>query len=340
MKTLNSLSIELRKNPKKWLVTGVAGFIGSNILEFLLDSDQEVIGLDNFSTGSPENLADVKSKVGKDKWNKFHFIEGDLRDKDLCIKACSGVDYILHQGALGSVPRSIKDPITSNDVNVNGTLNIFWAAKESNVRRVIYASSSSVYGDDPELPKREEKVGNPLSPYAVTKKVNEIYARVFSLQYDLEIVGIRYFNVFGPRQNPNGPYAAVIPKWISAMINGEEVVIHGDGSTSRDFTFVDNVVALNILSAISNIKIEKGLVINGALGDTTSLNELFEMLRSGLEKRFKHLNKFQPKYSEFRAGDIKHSQANMDRASLIFNYSPLIKVSEGIEKTLNWYVNL
>lgn len=337
MKNLNEIKEGLLLKPNTWLITGCAGFIGSNLLEFLLSSNQKVVGLDNFSTGFQSNLDQVKAIVGADLWKNFNFIEGDLRDLETCQKACANVDYVLHQGALGSVPRSINDPLTSNNVNINGTLNLFVSARDNKVKRVIFASSSSVYGDDATLPKVEHHVGNPLSPYAVTKKVNELYARVFTEQYGLEILGIRYFNVFGPRQNPEGAYAAVIPKWVKALIKNEDIVIFGDGKTSRDFTYVDNVVALNILAATASKKIEAGTIINGALGDSTSLNDLFDMLRSNLATTYPHLQDTKPAYKDFRAGDIAHSMANMSKAKEILNYDPIVKIDDGIKKALNWY---
>lgn len=335
--TLDKIKADLKSSPKTWLITGCAGFIGSNLLEFLLSANQKVVGLDNFSTGYQKNLDQVAAIVGPVLWENFTFVEGDLRDLETCRKVCEGVDYVLHQGALGSVPRSIKDPITSNNVNVGGTLNIYVAARDAKVKRVIFASSSSVYGDDKNLPKVEENVGNPLSPYAITKKIKELYARVFTEQYGIEILGIRYFNVFGPRQDPTGAYAAVIPKWVSALIKNEEVTIFGDGKTSRDFTYIDNVVALNILSATIDKKIPAGMVLNGALGDTTSLNDLIELLRKNLVKNHKHLEKFKPKYADFRPGDIQHSMANMGKTKEFLNYTPLVKIGEGIEKAIVWY---
>lgn len=338
MKKIEQIKETLMARQYKWLITGVAGFIGSNILEFLLKNNQIVIGIDDLSTGSMANLNHVKELVGVDNWKNFTFVKGDIRDLKVCMAAAKNVDYVLHQGALGSVPRSIKDPMLSNEVNVSGSINIFWASKEAKVKRIVYASSSSVYGDDEGLPKIESRVGSPLSPYAITKKVNELYAKVFSEQYGIEIVGIRYFNVFGPRQSPDGPYAAVIPKWVNAMLQGHSISIYGDGETSRDFTYVENVVILNTLVALSSTRIEPGTIINGALGDTTSLNNLFNYLRDGLVKIGAKKEIPNPKYEDFRAGDIRHSMANMDKAREIFNYEPLIKVEEGIEKTLKWYV--
>lgn len=339
MNTLIEIKEKLKINQRTWLITGCAGFIGSNLLEFLLSANQKVVGLDNFATGFQKNLDQVQEIVGPTLWKNFSFTQGDLRDVETCQKVCRGVDYVLHQGALGSVPRSIKDPKTSNDVNIGGTLNIFLAARDEKVKRVVFASSSSVYGDDKNLPKIESQVGSPLSPYAVTKKVKELYAKVCSEQYAVEILGIRYFNVFGPRQNPEGAYAAVIPKWVTALIKNEEVIIYGDGKTSRDFTYIDNVIALNILAATVEKKIEPGTIINGALGDTTSLNDLLEMIRQNLVGTYPHLINFKAQYSDFRAGDIMHSMANMEKAKELLNYVPLVKINEGIEKSLKWYTN-
>lgn len=335
---LDNIRAELSKKQHSWLVTGCAGFIGSHLTEFLLSAGQKVVGLDNFATGFEENLTEIKATLNKEQIENFTFIKGDIRDIDTCLQACKGIDFVLHQAALGSVPRSIKDPLQSNEVNVSGALNIFYAAKESNVKRVLYASSSSVYGDNLDDSKVEEQVGTPLSPYAVTKKVNEIYAQVFSSTYNIEIIGIRYFNVFGPRQNPNGAYAAVIPKWTLAMLKGEPVTIFGDGKTSRDFTFVENVVALNIAAATSLKKVQPGTVINGALGNTTSLIQLYELLRKSLESKKDIKIAATPFFADFRPGDIRHSNANMTKAHQIFSYTPLISISEGMDKTVEWYV--
>lgn len=338
---LNEVRVELSKSQRTWLVTGCAGFIGSHLTEFLLSANQKVVGLDNFSTGFEENLTQIKKALPETQSKNFTFIKGDIRDLENCMKACQGVDFVLHQAALGSVPRSIKDPLQSNDVNVSGALNIFYAAKENNVKRVLYASSSSVYGDDQSASKVEDTVGTPLSPYAVTKKVNEIYAQVFSATYNIEIVGIRYFNVFGPRQNPNGPYAAVIPKWILAFLNKEPVTIYGDGKTSRDFTFVENVVALNAMVATSKNKVAPGTVINGALGNTTSLIELYDLLREKILQKDNSLTIPEKAiFADFRSGDIRHSNANMAKAHELFSYTPLISINEGVERTVDWYMQL
>jgi len=337
MNELKFVSDKLEGKQYKWLVTGCAGFIGSNIIKFLLENNQLVVGLDNFATGFQHNLDEIKGLVTADKWNNFKFIEGDIRDLDTCLEASKEADYVLHQGALGSVPRSIKDPITSNNVNLNGTLNMFVAARDNGIKRVVFASSSSVYGDDTNSPKLEEKVGNPLSPYAITKKGKELYAKVFSEQYGLEIIGLRYFNVFGPRQNPNGPYAAVIPKWVEAMIKNKPVAIFGDGETSRDFTYIDNVIALNVLSAISENSIPAGTILNGALGDTTSLNDLFEKIRVRLAQDYPHLKDFKVSHQDFRPGDIRHSLADISKAKNLVGYKPLVDINKGLDKALKWY---
>lgn len=328
---------KLLNNPKKWLVTGCAGFIGSNLTEFLLSKKQMVIGLDNFSTGKKENIEDIKNQVGEELAKNFTFVEGDIRDIECCKKVMEGVDYVLHQAALGSVPRSIEDPKNSHDSNVNGFLNMLIASKEVGVKRVVYASSSSVYGDHPQLPKVEAQIGTQLSPYAVTKYINELYADVFYKCYGLETVGLRYFNVFGKRQDPDSIYAAVMPKWIKAMMSNEEVFINGDGKTSRDFCFIDNVVQMNFLAAISENKSSINQIYNVACHDQTDLNTLFELLRSGLEKHFLHLAQFKPTYRDFRAGDVRHSFANIEKANELIGYKPTHMLKDGIEKSLNWY---
>src|SRR5213079_2240458 len=287
---------------KLWLVTGVAGFIGSNLLEALLRSDQRVRGLDNLSTGSSRNLQDVREKVGAERWQNFRMIEADICDWRACVDACTQVDYVLHQAALGSVPRSISNPIATNQSNVNGFVKMFCAAKEAGVKRFVFASSSSVYGDSPILPKVEEQIGNGLSPYAVSKRVNELYAEVFSRCYGIECIGLRYFNVFGPRQDPNGAYAAVIPKWIAAMIRNDTVYINGDGESSRDFCYVDNAVQANLLAAtVQNVE-AVNKVYNVAVGERRTLNELFELLRERLLPEFPHLAAAEPRYRDFRDG--------------------------------------
>ncbi|CAK1934509.1 UDP-N-acetylglucosamine 4-epimerase [Vibrio crassostreae] len=326
---------ELLESPKTWLVTGAAGFIGSNLLEALLKLNQKVVGLDNFATGHQRNLDEVKGLVSEQQWEKFIFIEGDIRDFDTCQKAVSEVDFVLHQAALGSVPRSIADPITTNAANVTGFLNILTAAKEEKVKSFTYAASSSTYGDHPALPKLEENIGNPLSPYAVTKYVNELYANVYSRTYGFKSIGLRYFNVFGPRQDPKGAYAAVIPKWTASMIQGEEVFINGDGETSRDFCFIDNTVQMNILAATAQDG-AKDEVYNVALGDRTTLNELYASIQQSLNKLGSSFDTV-PIYREFRTGDVRHSQANINKAMKNLGYEPEYRIQEGIDKAMPWY---
>lgn len=324
-------------SPKKWLVTGVAGFIGSNLLEVLLKLNQTVIGLDNFSTGSQFNLDEVKTTVDDHQWARFQFIQGDIRDFPTCESALKDVDYVLHQAALGSVPRSIADPITSNASNVTGFLNLLHAAKEEAVKSFTYAASSSTYGDHPALPKVEENIGEPLSPYAVTKYVNELYAGAYAKVYGFKSIGLRYFNVFGPRQDPNGPYAAVIPKWILAMIKGDDVVINGDGETSRDFCFIQNTVQMNILAATAPDD-AKNEIYNVALGDRTSLNELFSMIKSNLKSRGMCADS-DLKFSHFREGDVRHSEADISKAQNRLGYAPIFRLKQGIKIALDWYCN-
>ncbi|EOD79079.1 UDP-glucose 4-epimerase [Grimontia indica] len=327
---------ELKSEPKVWLITGVAGFIGSNLLETLLTLNQKVIGLDNFATGHQKNLDEVKCLVSDSQWSLFTFYEGDIRNYDDCQRATKDVDYVLHQAALGSVPRSINDPITTNAANITGFLNMLNAAKEQNVKSFTYAASSSTYGDHPALPKVEENIGNPLSPYAVTKYVNELYAAVFAKTYGFKSIGLRYFNVFGPRQDPNGAYAAVIPKWTYAMLNGLDVFVNGDGETSRDFCFIENTVQMNILAATADDE-AKDAVYNVALGDRTTLNELYGTIRSSLTA--KNINvKGELIYRDFRDGDVRHSQADITKAKECLGYFPGKKVSEGIEKSTIWYI--
>lgn len=326
---------ELRQNPRTWLVTGCAGFIGSNILETLLKLEQHVVGLDNFSTGYQRNLDEVRQSVTPEQWQRFKFIEGDIRDFATCEKAVTGVDFVLHQAALGSVPRSIKDPITTNAVNITGFLNILTAARDAQVASFVYAASSSTYGDHPGLPKVEDKIGKPLSPYAVTKYVNEVYAEVFARTYGFGSVGLRYFNVFGKRQDPEGAYAAVIPKWIASMIRDEDVLVNGDGETSRDFCFVENAVQANILAAMSHPEGESQ-IFNVAFNARTSLNELYRHLTATLDKHGVQYQK-QPQYRDFRAGDVRHSQADISKAKSILGYEPLYNIAQGLEVAMPWY---
>ena len=327
---------ELGANPKKWLVTGVAGFIGSNLLETLLKLDQEVIGLDNFATGYQRNLDEVAGEVTAEQWGRFTFHEGDIRNLADCQQAVGGVDYVLHQAALGSVPRSIEDPATTNDVNISGFLNMLIAARDEGVESFTYAASSSTYGDHPALPKVEENIGNPLSPYAVTKYVNELYAEVFAMAYDFKSIGLRYFNVFGKRQDPDGAYAAVIPKWTAAMIQGDEVFINGDGETSRDFCYIDNTVQMNILAATAPDSARRS-VYNVAVGERTTLNELFDAIRSALRDNDIPVHA-QKTYRDFRVGDVRHSQADISKAQAALMYSADIDVSRGIQLAMPWYI--
>ena len=325
----------LLEKSNTWLITGCAGFIGSNLLETLLKANQQVVGLDNFATGYQRNLDEVQQLVSPQQWANFTFIKGDIRSSADCQQACSGVDYVLHQAALGSVPRSIADPITSNDTNISGFLNMLVAARDAGVKRFVYAASSSTYGDHPALPKVEDAIGKPLSPYAVTKYVNELYADVFSRSYGFHSIGLRYFNVFGPRQDPNGAYAAVIPKWTAAMIADQNVMINGDGETSRDFCFVDNAVQANIRAALADI--EHSEVFNVALGDRTTLNELFAAIAKSLADNGIHYQKT-AQYGDFRAGDVRHSQADISKAQHMLGYTPQYRIREGLSLAMPWYV--
>lgn len=326
---------QIAAEPKRWLVTGCAGFIGSNLLETLLRHGQQVVGLDNFATGHQYNLDEVQKTVGPEKWDKFTFIKGDIRDPAACEQAVQNVDYVLHQAALGSVPRSLNDPVTTNDVNITGFLNMIVASRDAGIKSFVYAASSSTYGDHEALPKVEEHIGRPLSPYAVTKFVDELYADVFARAYGFGSIGLRYFNVFGKRQDPNGAYAAVIPKWVSAMIHGEEVFVNGDGLTSRDFCFVENAVQANILAALAQ---PEGVnqVYNVAFNARTTLNELFRHLADALGKNGIVYDK-QPVYRDFRAGDVRHSQADIGKAQRLLGYKPLFDIVQGIEVAMPWY---
>lgn len=332
-----NLTAYLPLAPKTWLITGVAGFIGSNLLEALLRLDQRVVGLDNFATGHQRNLDDVRSLLTSSQWANFSFIEGDIRSLETCRAACVGVDYVLHQAALGSVPRSIADPLATNSTNIEGFLNMLVGAREAGVKSFTYAASSSTYGDHPGLPKVEDTIGKPLSPYAVTKYVNELYAEVFARTYGFKTIGLRYFNVFGKRQDPNGAYAAVIPKWIAAMIQGEKVAINGDGETSRDFCYIANVVQANLLAATAQ-EGAKNEVYNVAVGDRTSLNELFETLRTSLAKNQLYYDP-RPHYRDFRAGDVRHSQADISKARKLLGYQPKFDLHSGISQAMPWYIS-
>lgn len=332
----DALRQRLRQRQHTWLVTGCAGFIGSNLLETLLAHDQNVVGLDNFSTGHPSNLREVKSTLEATQWARFRFIEGDIRDTAACAHAMRGIDHVLHQAALGSVPRSIDDPITTNAVNVGGFVNMLVAARDAGVSSFTYAASSSTYGDHPGLPKVEDRIGRPLSPYAVTKYVNELYADVFARCYGMRATGLRYFNVFGKRQDPNGAYAAVIPKWAAAMIRDEEVAINGDGMTSRDFCHVDNAVQANLLAALAP-EAARGQVYNVAVGDTTTLLELYEGLRSALAEQGLQYKRA-PVHRPPRAGDVQHSLADIRRAAQALGYAPRYRIHEGLSISMQWYL--
>lgn len=340
MKIMNKyeeIKEELLSDPKTWLITGVAGFIGSNLLETLLKLNQKVVGLDNFSTGHQRNLDEVKFLVDGSQWENFNFIQGDIRDSAVCTGAVKDVDYILHQAALGSVPRSIADPLTTNSANITGFLNMLQAAKEESVASFTYAASSSTYGDHPALPKIEENIGNPLSPYAVTKYVNELYAGVYARTYGFKTIGLRYFNVFGQRQDPSGAYAAVIPKWTASLIKGEEVFINGDGETSRDFNFIENTVQMNILAAVAPDD-AKDQVYNVAVGDRTTLNDLYSAIKQSLQDNGVKVTG-EPVYRDFRAGDVRHSQADISKAATNLGYAPEYRMLEGIAKGMPWYKN-
>lgn len=327
----------LLQQPKTWLITGVAGFIGSNLLEKLLLLNQNVIGLDNFSTGFQHNLDEVQATVSAQQWQNFKFIEGDICNLEDCKLACTNVDYVLHQAALGSVPRSVENPIATNASNIDGFLNMLVAAKEANIKNMVYAASSSTYGDHTALPKQEDIIGNPLSPYAVTKYVNELYANVFYRCYGLNTIGLRYFNIFGKRQTPDGAYAAVIPKWTAAMIKHDTVYINGDGTTSRDFNFIENAVQANLLAATTQNSNALNQIYNVAVGGRTDLNTLFEMLKTNLTH---HCIDYSQSaiYREFRVGDVKHSQADISKIEQLLGYIPEFTIAQGIEKAMPWYV--
>jgi UDP-N-acetylglucosamine 4-epimerase len=336
MTPFEQLTSLMPAQPKCWLVTGAAGFIGSNLVETLLKLDQHVRGLDNFATGHQHNLDEVQSQVSAEQWARFKFTDGDIRSPEHCADACNGVNFVLHQAALGSVPRSLEDPVATNASNIVGFLNMLVAARDAKVESFTYAASSSTYGDHPALPKKEENIGNPLSPYAVTKLVNELYADVFARSYGFECIGLRYFNVFGKRQDPEGAYAAVIPKWVAAMIKGDNIYINGDGETSRDFCFVDNAVQANIKAALAPAE-GKNSVYNVAVGDRTSLNELFQLLQETLANNDVSYS-LEPVYQNFRAGDVKHSLADISRASEQLGYLPSHSVQNGLEEAIKWYI--
>ena len=345
MTKYEQLQEHLKSNQNTWLVTGVAGFIGSNLLEKLLILNQKVVGLDNFDTGYQHNIdqaiEDASIASGKDiKQLKqdFTFIEGDIRKLEDCQKACSGVDYVLHQAALGSVPRSIEDPINTNKANIDGFLNMLVSSRDAKVKRFVYAASSSTYGDHPGLPKVEGEIGAPLSPYAVTKVVNELYASVFAKTYGFKTIGLRYFNIFGKRQDPEGAYAAVIPKWVSDILSGKDVFINGDGKTSRDFCYIDNTVQMNLLSAVAEDDNSIDQVYNVAVNDQTDLNQLYQMIEEKLIDRVDGLTTKDQIYRDFRAGDVRHSLADISKAKSLLGYNPDYKINEGLNESMDWYI--
>jgi len=330
---------ELKNNPKTWLVTGVAGFIGSNLVEELLKLNQKVISLDNFATGHRYNLEHIKKAISKEQWENFLFVEGDITNYDTCKTIAKDVDIILHQAALGSVPRSINDPVTSHNANATGFLQLLTAAKDNGVKRFVYASSSSVYGDSKELPKVENRTGKLLSPYAGTKMVDELYAGIFHKTYKMQTIGLRYFNVFGKRQDPNGAYAAVMPKWIGQMLNDEDVYINGDGETSRDFTYIDNVVQMNILAGTTTNEKAFGQAFNTAAGGRETLNNLYEAIVSGLKAQLPNFEIKKPIYRDFRLGDIRHSNANINLAKELLSYEPTHTLDKGLKESIAWYID-
>ena len=338
MSAYETLKTDLISNQHTWLITGVAGFIGSNLLEVLLQLNQKVVGLDNFSTGHQRNLDEVESLVTSTQWQNFTLMKEDICNLHACQTACTDVDYVLHQAALGSVPRSVNDPISTNASNVTGFLNMLVAARNSKVKRFVYAASSSTYGDHPGLPKVEDQIGKPLSPYAVTKYLNELYADVFGKIYGLPCIGLRYFNVFGPRQDSEGAYAAVIPKWISRMIKGKQVYINGDGETSRDFCYIANAVQANLLAASTNNPEAVNQVYNISVGSRTTLNELYVQLKQNLIDSYPHLKDVRAVYREFREGDVRHSLASIDKARNMLGYKPALEMGQGVVLAMPWYL--
>jgi UDP-N-acetylglucosamine 4-epimerase len=335
----NKIKKELLQNQKTWLITGVAGFIGSNLAEALLKLNQKVISIDNFATGHRYNLEHVKNSVSSKEWENFTFVEGDITDLETCQKITKNVDIVLHQAALGSVPRSIATPIISNHANVTGFLNMITTAKDNGIKRFVFASSSSIYGDSQELPKVEERTGNLLSPYAVTKATNELYMGVFQKCYGMETIGLRYFNVFGKRQDPNGAYAAVIPKWIGQILSEENLFINGDGETSRDFTYIENVIQANILAGTTDNKKAFGEAFNTAIGGKETLNNLHKAIVQGLQKNLPELDIKEAIYREFREGDIRHSNANIDKIKELLGYEPTHSLERGLSESISWYIN-
>ncbi|WP_459939590.1 NAD-dependent epimerase/dehydratase family protein [Desulfonatronum parangueonense] len=338
MSSYDRILNELRHAPKTWLVTGAAGFIGSNLVETLLRLDQQVVGMDNFSTGYQKNLDEVRNLVSPKQWKKFQLMEADIRNHGACRHAVANVDYVLHQAALGSVPRSLEDPIEANENNITGFLNMITAARDAKVDRFVYAASSSTYGDHPGLPKHEDVIGKPLSPYAVTKYVNELYAEVYSGCYGFQSIGLRYFNIFGPRQDPDGAYAAVIPKWFAVLLQSQEPFINGDGETSRDFCFVDNAVQANILAACTRNEGAANQVYNVAFGQRTTLNELFGFIRDLVAAHNPAAAEIKPRYRDFRAGDVRHSLADISKAARLLGYDPKYSVHDGLNRAAQWYV--
>jgi UDP-N-acetylglucosamine/UDP-N-acetylgalactosamine 4-epimerase len=338
MTRYQQIKAELQRDPRRWVITGAAGFIGSNLLEQLLQLDQVVTGLDNFATGSRGNLEQVKALVSSEQWSRFKFIEGDIRDSAACHLACENAELVLHQAALGSVPMSLAEPLRCHETNVTGFLNILLSAKHAGVQRLVYASSCAVYGDDPGSQKKEEQTGNPLSPYAASKRMNELYAQAFAASFSLDLIGLRYFNVFGPRQDPAGTYAAVIPKWISSLLRHSAIQIYGDGETSRDFVYVSNIVQANLMAALAPKSTAKNQVYNIGLGKKTSLNELFTSLTRLVNHHDRSIPADQkPIYQDFRPGDIRHSLADISKARQELGYEPERGMEEGLELMLNWY---
>ncbi len=349
MTAYKQLEMRLADEPHTWLITGVAGFIGSSLLETLLKLNQRVVGLDNFATGHQANLDEVEAIAGSSRWKNFSFMRGDIRNLDDCQRAMtfkeSGVtsrthkvEYVLHQAALGSVPRSVENPVATNDTNIDGFLNMLVASRDAKVKQFVYAASSSTYGDHPGLPKVEDRIGRPLSPYAVTKYVNELYADVFARTYGLNAIGLRYFNVFGPRQDPDGAYAAVIPKWISGMMRDENVYINGDGETSRDFCYIDNVRQINLLAATCETSAAVNQIYNVAVGERTTLNQLYEQLRLNLLQAYPHLKTACPIYRDFRGGDVRHSLADIGKAATLLGYQPSHQIVDGLKAGIDWYL--
>lgn len=333
------LVAQLEAKPRHWLVTGSAGFIGSHLLENLLRHGQQVTSLDNFATGHQRNLDQVRALVGEQAWARHRFIEGDIAEPAACEQACAGVDIVLHQAALGSVPRSINDPQTTHRANATGFLNMLVAARDAGAKRFVYAASSSTYGDSPTLPKVEDVIGRPLSPYAVTKYLNELYADVFGRCYGLETLGLRYFNVFGPRQDPNGAYAAVIPRWLATMLRGEACTINGDGETSRDFCFVANAVQANLRAGLATQAEALNQVYNVAVGDRTSLNQLHAALADALRTARPALTVAPPSHGDFRAGDVRHSLADVSKAHRLLGYQATHNVHQGLAQAISWYLD-